>query len=415
MQKRNLLGDIVAKSLTISLLVLSWPAGFGAAATVDPLNNPSFEDVGVTPDQAFDWQQIGFGDGYARVSTTARTGTWSLKLTRADNIGYAGAFQRLDFQQTAPNPVFIGGYVKGDNIVNSVGGFFGAGLYLEIHLMNGATVYWNTIGSYGTFDWRRIGFNTGNMTPTGSLIDYIFVVPLLGLASGTAYFDDLTVSEQIPTQGAVTLMFDDGGATTYTEGKKQLDRYGYKGSAAVVSNWVNTPGYVTSAQLAAMQAAGWEIVGHTFNHEDMTLMTEAELEADLTGSKAALEAMGLVIKNHALPFGAYNANVMATAAKYYQSSRAFETGLNPQGTYPFEVKVQGMINSTTLNQVKTLLEQAKDQKRWLVLVFHDIARRGDDQYHTQPAQLSNMLKAVKASALPVVTYDQGLTAFGVAP
>lgn len=380
-----------------------------SAAPVDELLNSSFEQQGGNLWQAQEWQN--FGAGYTRFNVP-HTGRWAARMTLPRNSsGFAGAYQRVDFQQSVLKPVFIGGWVKGVGITNN-NGYFGAGLYVEIHLTDGQVVYWNSTPNYGTFDWRYIGLNTSALfVPLTAPIDYIFVIPLLGQASGTAYFDDIIVKEYEPTQTAVTLMFDDGEANAYTAAKPLMDKYGFTASVSVPSSVVGTAGYLNRTQLLELQRQGWEIVSHGVNHEDLTQMTEGRARQELILSKAILTALGLKVKNFALPFGAYNGFLLGEGQKYYRSIRAFELGDNAQGAFPYDVKVRGVIETTTPEQVEAWLTEAQTNRRWLVLVFHTIADTGDDVYHTSPAMLEQILDKVAASGLPVITYDRGLDMF----
>lgn len=177
----------------------------GRAATgLNLLRSPGFEQEGAAwdengveygvPSQSYNWH--GFGSGYTRTGALARpaTGTFSIIAANATTSGMSGAYQRVELNQTTTNPVYVGGYVRGANVVMQEGSYFGAGLYAEIHLTNGQVVYWNTPAQAGTFDWKWVGFNTAQL---GSLItapiDHIFIVPSLIRASGTAYFDDIVV------------------------------------------------------------------------------------------------------------------------------------------------------------------------------------------------------------------------------
>jgi hypothetical protein len=120
------------------------------------------------------------------------------------------------------------------------------------------------------------------------------------------------------------------------------------------------------------------------------------------------------VQNVAYPFGAYNSLLLAeTQAAGYRSGRAYELGDNPQGTFPFDVKVRSVFDTTTPEEVAGWLAEAKASKRWEVIVFHTIATQGDDAYHIAPTAFRAILDKVAASGVPVVTYNEGLNLFGV--
>ncbi len=379
-----------------------------AAPLLDPLQNGGFEQAGGTAQSAYDWQA--YGSGYKRVAQP-HSGSWAIRL-QTENFGAsAGAYQRIDLAQTEQKPVFIGAFVKGQGIKNAPNGYFGASLYAEIHLKDGRVVYWNSVGNFGTFPWRWIGFNTGTIAIIKQPIDYIFVIPIIANATGTAWFDDVTVTEFDPTQSAVTLMFDDGELNTFTEAKPILEDFGMTGSAAIVTDNVGELGFMNRAELKELVAKGWEIVSHGLTHSDLTTLSERNMKRELLRSKQILEGFGFIVRNFALPFGTYNAAILAEGAKSYASVRAYELGDNPQGIFPHDVKVRSVVNTTTLTEVEEWLAKASAEKRWEVLVFHSISASGDDAYHVSPDTFREIVKTIADSGVPVVTYNDGLQLF----
>lgn len=408
------LSPVTATALTMRTDGESANSDVVGASPVNGLVNAGFEQAGATSQEAASWQP--YQRGYKRV-TTRRSGTWGIRLINTTTSQQAGAYQRFDLHQTEVKPVFVGAYVKGSSIVKAVNSYFGASLYVEIHLQDGTVKYWNSIANSGTFGWRWIGFNTSSIFPVviDQPIDHIFVVPILANASGIAYFDDLTLYQMEPNHGAVTMMFDDGEVSTYTDGKAVLDNYNMDGTAAIVTDYVGDDGSMSAAQLKSLQSSGWEIVSHTVTHRDLTSLRSSTVVNELTNSKGALTNLGLSVNNFAMPFGAYNGFVLGEAQKRYRSARAFEQGSNPQGTFPYDVKVRGVIDTTTVADVQQWLADAAKNERWVVLVFHTIADTGDDAYHTPRATFESMVSAIAASGLPVVTYNEGLNQFGVNP
>ncbi|HBH46616.1 MAG TPA: hypothetical protein DDX47_04630 [Candidatus Jacksonbacteria bacterium] len=404
--RREIINGIFGASLIIfSLLIV----GVSKTQAVDTINSPGFEEKWQTENKAYDWQD--FQSGYQRVPT-AHTGAWGITMANNSQTQLSGAYQRIDLQQTAIKPVFIGGYVSGASVLMAPGSWLGASIYAEIHLKDGKVVYWNSLPNSGTFSWRWIGFNTGTLASVDQPIDYIYLVPLLGQATGRANFDDMCLNEFESTGPAVTIMFDDNEISTFTEGKPVLDGYQMPASVAVPTSLIGKVGFMNVKQLNELKNKNWEIVSHGIKHVDLTTLGPAALLNELSGSKLRLQNLGFPVKNFALPFGAYNANIMSLGSTLYTSIRAFELGDNPQGLFPYDVKVQAVMDTTTPEMVKTWLEQAQAKNRWLVLVFHQIGP-GDDTSHTTPETFKQIMKEVKDSGLNVITYDQGIQRYAV--
>lgn len=399
--------------LVILIIVFAFDISFAQT----PLNvvNSSFEMAGDVSTKAQSWHTYELG--YSRASDKKHSGGWSIKVVNSNKNQTRGAYQRIDLNQTVLKPVFISGFVSGKNVAKAPGAWLGASLYAEIHLQDGTIVYWNTPANSGTFDWRWIGFNSSTLPNVNQPIDHIFVVPILSQAAGTAWFDDISVVEYEPTQSAITIMFDDGEDNNYTVAKPIMDNAGFVGSAAIISSAVGDSGYMNQTQIKDLVNSGWEIVSHSVNHEDMALMTTKQANAEFVKSKNQLQNIsGTSINNFAYPFGAYNGDLNAQALLAgYKSARPFESGDNPQGIYPHEVKIRKMASTTSLSEVSSWLAQSVDEKKWEVLVFHGIKNSGDDVYYTTPASFAEIIQEIKNSGIQVLTYNAGLNLFKANP
>lgn len=391
-------------TLIFSFLLFAQPNNVYSS---DVLVNTSFEEPGASPDKAYDWQD--FMGGYKRTNN-AKTGSWGITLTNLSDIEFSGAYQRLDLNQDSLKPVFIGGYVKGEKISNRLS-WYGASIYAEIHLTSGKIVYWNSLSNTGTFDWRWIGFNTATLPAIDAPISHIFIVPILGESRGTAHFDDLNATEHLPTEGAVTFMFDDGELSTYSVAYPILKSKSIPGVVAVVSSFVGSTGFIKRTQLLEMQRNGWEIVSHSISHNDLTKMSILRAQREITLSKERLTSWGFKVNSFAFPYGAYNANLIAIGSSVYTSMRPYEQGDNPKGSWPYQIRVRSITNSTTPQQVKMWAEESKNKKTWSILTFHSIDTIEDDEYRTDPNTFSQMVEEVYNSGIPVITYQEGINRF----
>jgi peptidoglycan/xylan/chitin deacetylase (PgdA/CDA1 family) len=113
----------------------------------------------------------------------------------------------------------------------------------------------------------------------------------------------------------ISFTFDDGLASAATQAQPTLTKYGLTGTDYVITGCVGmstTPNtchantankYMTWAQIAQLQSAGWEIGSHTVTHpylasSDATdgqpnVLTPTQVTQELTQSKADLAAHGI--------------------------------------------------------------------------------------------------------------------------
>ena len=131
-----------------------------------------------------------------------------------------------------------------------------------------------------------------------------------------------------PGPGAVTFMFDDGYKSTRTSAKPILDRYGFVGSSAVVSDLVGTAGYMIPQDLRDLQAAGWDIASHSATHPSMPSLSTMAAETELQKSKSTLTALGLTIDTFVWPQGDHDQSLIGLA----QAGLSMAPFTGPRGT-----------------------------------------------------------------------------------
>ena len=246
------------------------------------------------------------------------------------------------------------------------------------------------------------------------------IFPILGGATGTAHFDQVRLMQFPPGPGAVTFMFDDGYKSTRTNAKPILDRYGFVGSSAVVSDLVGTAGYMIPQDLRDLQAAGWDIASHSATHPSMPSLSTMAAETELHKSKSTLTALGVTIDTFVWPQGDYDQSLIALAqaglptAPLYKSARNTESDLNAYGTFPYALKTLEVLQTTPLHEVQAWIDDLKAGGRWGIFLLHDVA---DDsgQYAISPKMLDQLAQLVASSGVAVINYRQGYQTFANVP
>ena len=109
----------------------------------------------------------------------------------------------------------------------------------------------------------------------------------------------------------VVLTFDDGYVSFAAAAAPILQRYGFVGTDFVVSGFVGRPGYLSAAQVRAMDAEGMVIGAHTVDHVALASVAPAVARAEIDGSKATLERLlGHPVLDFAYPYGSFDAAVV---------------------------------------------------------------------------------------------------------
>ncbi len=269
-----------------------------------------------------------------------------------------------------------------------------------------------SIGRYG----KRLRAVAGSAGLAVGIVGLTFAAPMSAIAASTS---------MMPT-AKVSFTFDDGLTSAPAKAAPALAQYGYTGTDYVITGCVGTTNkcpadksakYMTWAQITQLQNAGWEIGSHTVNHPLLTEVSATKLTNELVNSKQALASHGINATDFAAPYGDYNPKVVAAAAKYYASMRGFadQQQYNQWPYNDYLLYVKQVQAGVTVDQVKTYINEAKQQNAWLVLVFHDIQdipSTNPDDYQYGTNDLKQIAAYVQSQNLPVVNINQGLAGTG---
>ena len=118
---------------------------------------------------------------------------------------------------------------------------------------------------------------------------------------------------------SVVITLDDGYVDNYTNMFPLLKKYGAKATVFIVSDFIDTDGYLTREMIAEMSASGLvSFQCHTASHVDLRNQSEAGLHDQFKRSVAIIEGItGKPVKALAYPAGGYNSTVLAVAGEYF--------------------------------------------------------------------------------------------------
>ena len=149
----------------------------------------------------------------------------------------------------------------------------------------------------------------------------------------------------------VSVTFDDAYRSVLELAKPILDRFGFKGTVFVASDWpdrerpMRWPGIdcwlgtpyerelsaLSWDDLRALAQAGWEIGSHTCSHPHLTELDDERLAKELADSKAIVEhEIGMTCESLAYPYGDVDGRVLgATKAAGYRWACTIPQVLEP--------------------------------------------------------------------------------------
>jgi peptidoglycan/xylan/chitin deacetylase (PgdA/CDA1 family) len=249
---------------------------------------------------------------------------------------------------------------------------------------------------------------------TTFLVTIIMLMTIVAFSAQAAY-----------AAGTVTITFDDGFLSTYTNALPILSARNIKATIYPNISTLNTghqpdgfPG-MSWAQLAALQNTyGWEVGSHTATHPNLPTLTQAQIAQEFATANGELAAHGLNVTNLATPFGAYDNKTLIEALKVYNSQRGFADRSTTFNSFPYTksvLQVQSLESNVSPTVVKGWIDQAKANNTWLILVAHDTqaAYNPNYIYTVTTADLSTIADYIVSSGISVKTIEQGLQKPGV--
>lgn len=211
------------------------------------------------------------------------------------------------------------------------------------------------------------------------------------------------------SKGLVTLTLDDGAKSQYQNAWPIMQKYGFRGTFYITTGNLDGYWYMTPTMVQNLYKAGNHIGAHTIDHKDLVTLSNEEVERELREPQEYLEKLlGTSIKDFATPYGSFNDSVMTHIKQYYRSHRGVNEGLNSkQPSNVYNLLVRNIYNTTSADQVKSWVTEAKNKNVWVILLYHEVTDN-PDQWSTTPEMFDTHLQAIKDSGIPVVTIDQVL-------
>lgn len=218
---------------------------------------------------------------------------------------------------------------------------------------------------------------------------------------------DGPITQPAPLAGRLTITFDDGWASAYTRGLPTLRDHGLRGNVAVITESVDYwSGFLTLVQLRALHDAGWSLVSHSVGHPDLTTVTDAELERQLTASKAWLQANGFRGSSvFVVPYHAFGERELAAIRRHYAAARianatfyspehfeSWEPG-DPHGLTSIEAETLRFTTQAGRNALVAQVEAALKAGRFIDVMFHDIPESDFEAFRATIAALARFRSA----------------------
>jgi len=210
-----------------------------------------------------------------------------------------------------------------------------------------------------------------------------------GMGSGATYVtagfgapsDSILVT--VLLRGAITITFDDGFITAFTNAWPVFQEFGLPGNVGVNPAQVGFPTYMTLANLDELHTAGWSMVSHTMTHDTLTTRSVGELDFELRASRQWIDDRGYRGSNvFIVPFHIWGARERDAIGTMYEATRGLSASvIVPDSIVPWRPSnpfdltgIEGdELPYTTLagrNRLRTLLQRTADEGAFVDVFFH---------------------------------------------
>jgi peptidoglycan/xylan/chitin deacetylase (PgdA/CDA1 family) len=226
--------------------------------------------------------------------------------------------------------------------------------------------------------------------------------------------------------GVVSVTFDDSYATQFTGARPKMDGLGFRGTLYTICDVIGTGGYLTTAQLQAVQNnSGWEVAGHAYsgaNHNTKyNALPAATVEDDIRRTRAWMTANGFPSDSFAYPGGWFSktsdgTSIEALTCRYFGNARGISSADTIE-TFPppMPLRMRSItgIGSLAGGAAKGLpanltgsggaLDRCQLDGSWTILTFHEIvAGTAATTNQCSQTDFDSIMDAISARGIPVL-------------
>jgi peptidoglycan/xylan/chitin deacetylase (PgdA/CDA1 family) len=219
----------------------------------------------------------------------------------------------------------------------------------------------------------------------------------------------------------ISVTFDDGWESIYTQAMPLLQKHGIPTTQYVLSDEENNPLYLTFEQMRSMSQAGHEISCHGGDHTDLTILSQYDLNGQLSRCKSVIEKeVGKPVREFASPYGRANPQTIAAIKEHFRSQRNIYGDITTNTIDDQDINFRHNFNvynilavtirrDTSAAQLQAAIDYTIKTNGWLVLNYHQV---GDDgsEYGLTADVLESQLKTISQAQARIVTMGDFLDA-----
>ncbi|UCG50394.1 MAG: polysaccharide deacetylase family protein [Candidatus Latescibacterota bacterium] len=190
-------------------------------------------------------------------------------------------------------------------------------------------------------------------------IDHMFSSGYRGMALGQV-LDDLVSGGRVGGK-EVVLTFDDGNRSDYEHVLPVLAERGFRATFFITGDRIGKPDGLEKSMIHHLSESGMEIGSHGMTHRFLSLLDEAEQEAECKDSMELLRRItGTDVRFFSLPGGRQaHATIPLLKSLSYEAVCTSKLGYNPPGVNPFALKRIPITRSTNRRKFRGILRRTR--------------------------------------------------------
>ncbi len=212
----------------------------------------------------------------------------------------------------------------------------------------------------------------------------------------------------------LTLWFDDGWESTYSEALPRMREKNIEGVVSVIGSLVDDYGYCSLKQLKSLENSGWELVNHTYRHPDLVELSLEVAETEISMGQEYLLRNGFISGSHYFvpPYTSVNSEINDIISKYSILNRKRPSAYNAIPVLDLsDIAFREVTNVTDVETVKAWIDEAIAMELWLVLLFHRLEDTTEWTTQYTPEDFQQILNyiAEKGDLIEPVTITEAIS------
>ncbi len=211
-----------------------------------------------------------------------------------------------------------------------------------------------------------------------------------------------------------TFIFDDGHTEALDLAEPVFTAQGEVACSAIITSVIGgtyqSQTVLTAANLATLEAAGWEILSHSVTHPTLADENEATNISEMADSLATLRGLGLTVESFIAPFKSMDALSRTICQRYYRACRTLDLDTTRRNGSRIETymlsghQMSAAIGGMGANDaiIKAHIDAAYAAGEWLILFTHRIDA-------SDATELGVLIDYIQAKGdMPIYTMKQAL-------